>query len=239
MGILYNRFNPQQTTFLLPYSNRSKIITYLTPDNFNGSSSTTWGDEWPKPFTKVYGLWDLASDGKSVCIYNTTESSNFYTSMVPSSDLSNFTVYIVAKYAGLGRFLKVVSNASYNQTANVFYDSTSSYMSDKQTSSDFTSWEPGNSSYFRSDTSVFDAFQAYAISRQVGSRPVHILSNLGLKRFPMNAGTFKAHVFTFNTNSSSDISYIYIKFLAIVSESESDTVLQNNINYIRTQLNLI
>lgn len=232
MGILYNGSTPAS---LIPYSDQSKIITYLTPKNFKGSSSTIWGNEYPVPMEKTGGYWELSSDGKYVYIH-TTDTVSFDAHIHPFRALENFTLYIVGQYIGNRSGMTVKSgNTVPIKTARVFQDLP--YTSQKEIGSSFSAWETGNDSHYNVDVSIFDTFHAYAVSHPLGSKPVHVLDNKSLEYFPVN-GEVTAQIFSFAGSSGSETEGVYIKFLAIVNEAESSAVIQNNINCIRTQLNL-
>ena len=233
MGILYNRFNPQENIFLLPYSNKSKVITYLTPDNFKGNSSTSWGDEYTYPMTASSDTWDLALDGKSVRLHHPSSSSLYAT--INTGETRNFTVYIVARYAGNNpeSSFGFKARASGAGDATIFHDNSSS--SRKRLGSTLATWNGGNYMYF-SGTSAYDAFQAYSISVGYNSKPIHVLNGSNAATFSYN-NTASPRLFLFDENFAYN-SEVYIKLLAIVSEAESSTVLQNNINFIREKLNL-
>ena len=235
MGYVVNkrRFKQSGPEFLLPYSNKSKVITYLTPDNFKGSSSTTWGDEYAQPMNRgsSYASWELSSDGKSVHI-NPGYAEEYGFRITAPSNLYNFTMYIVAKYSGGDIYLRATSS-SPQYHARIFDDNTSS---SKQLGSTFATWHTGNYSYFY-NTSAYDDFQAYALSYQRNNKPIHVLNASKVSTFPYNGDRYPGW-FVFYSSTSSPVGEAYIKLLAIVSESESSTVLQNNINFIRTQLNI-
>lgn len=226
---------PAPSTTLIPYSDPTKIVTYLVPSNFNGSSSTTWGNDYPNPMTKTLGYWDVTSDGKSVRLYNRVGLS-LSTRVTMGSDLANFTVYMVVRYGGDTvediRGLDVYNSS--NQRVTVFRSISSAFS--KEIGSVFNTWESGNANYFNTNTTPYDAFQAYSISYPNRARPAHILNDMNLKYFPGD-GSGRARRFQFDRDSTK-YAEIYIKLLAIVSEADSDTVMQNNINYIRNQLNL-
>ena len=237
MGILYNRSNRKFS--FLPYSDYSKIITYLTLDNFKGSSSTIWGDDYPVPMRRIGGYWELSSDGKSVYVHNTEEAA-ISAIIHPSSPLQNFTLYIVGQYYRDTPYsgLTVRSgNTVQSRPAYIFEDSPSTAQ--KEIGSAFSSWESNNNSYFDVDTSIFETFHAYAVSHPIGSKPAHVLDNMGVEYFPTD-GEVTAETISWEASSAGSgiLDGIYIKFLAIVSEAESATVMQNNISYLRAQFNL-
>lgn len=233
MGILYNRFNPQEDIFLLPYSNKSKVITYLTPDNFKGSDSTVWGDEYAQPMNRdsSKASWELSSDGKSVHIYNLSSSINSLIISAPSN-LYNFTVYIVAQYAGDD--IKLYTRGNNSRVAYIFYD-TSKAVGTTNLGSIFSNWTSNCYNYFNGHT-AYGTFKAYAISHPRNDKSVHILDN-SVRTFSTANSSYYPVNFYFS-GAQSTIGEAYIKFLAIVSEAESSTVLQNNINFIREKLNL-
>lgn len=236
MGYVVNkrRFKQSGPVFLLPYSNKSKVITYLTPDNFKGSDSTTWGDEYSNPMKRdsyYYGTWQLAADGKSVRV-NPGYGNEYALTIYTPSNFYNFTIYVVAKYSGGNIFIRPTSpNPQYNTT--IFDDTSTSGT--KHIGSNFARWHTGNYREF-SGTSAYDGFQAYALSYQKNGKPVHVLNSSSAVTFPYNGDNYP-YVFKFYSDTSPS-GEAYIKFLAIVSEAESSTVLQNNINFIRTQLNI-
>lgn len=234
MGFVVNkrRFKQSGVPFLLPYSNKSNVVTYLTPDNFKGSDSTVWGDEYAQPMNRTpsNASWELSSDGKSVHIYNL--SSSIYSLIISApSNLYNFTVYIVAQYAGDD--IKLYIRGNNSRTAFIFYD-TSKVVGTTKLGSVFSNWTTNCYDYF-SDT-AYETFKAYAISYPRNDKSVHVLNN-SVRTFSTANSSYYPVNFYFS-GAHSTIGEAYIKLLAIVSEAESSTVLQNNINYIRTQLNL-
>lgn len=236
MGYVVNkrRFKQSGLPFLLPYSNKSKVITYLTVDNFNGSDSTTWGNDYTCSMYKSSGAWELTSDGKSVCVYNPSGETLSTTITAPNKTY-NFTVYIVAQYSGDNLSLTVRSYSSPSYNASIFYDISGSSLN--QLGSNFNNWTSGNYSYFNG-TTAYSAFQAYGISYTRNARAIHILNDSAVVNFPRDGNSSYPWDFGFKQNNSTKHSEVYIKLLAIVSEAESSTVLQNNINYIRNQLHL-
>lgn len=217
---------------LIPYSDQSKIITYLVPGNFAGSSSTTWGSDYSVPMTRIGGAWTLTNGGKSIRI----DSQPTRVSIVPTGNLSAFTVYIVAQYAGTNLNL-IVKPSTFGSGSGVILR-----RGDRDTGSVFTSWKSGAYHYFNSDT-LYSAYQAYALSYKAGVSIIDILNNFSPYTWTTYPSSDKAaSQFEFGSGTNSGFPFVddkvYIQLLAIVNDSDSSTVLQNNINNIRTKLNL-
>lgn len=106
MGILYNRFVPGFT--LLPFSDRTKILTYATYDNFDANSST-WGDG-DAPIRRS-GSWYKDRDASGFISFSST-----YNSIANTSALGNkFTIYEVLKHVN---YPETIVSTSYNLVIN-------------------------------------------------------------------------------------------------------------------------
>lgn len=237
MGILYNRFTPEpQPQSLIPYSNQSDIVSYLVPSSFQGSSSTTWGDDYPKPMQRGgYGLWEYNSDD-SVNLSVSQLSSGFSIPMPSPDSISTFTVYMVVKYH---KFATTISNylpgfqlvyaTSGNTKINEAYNDSqvrAAIISNNQ--STYTS-------YLTPPGSPFGNYHAYAFRYQVNNF-CHVIDDGNLTNITIPSISSRSHynfLFFVTTQWSVDV-----KFLSIVKGAESDSTILDNVHNIMTELNI-
>lgn len=233
MGILYNRFTPEpQPQSLIPYSNQSDIVTYLVPSSFQGSSSTTWGDDYPKPFVKDNAAaWSLNSDN-SVRLSKPNSSLTGSGSIdLTSGSQREYTVYMVVKYNAedttdslpnlrIVRATNFYIYRAYQDKVNVRFGS-------------------ANVSTLTPSSSAFGNYHVYAFRQKRNSSQGvfhHVVDDGNLVQIlpSSNPGALAPSLFDFN--STREVS-IDIKFLSIVmGSSESDSTVLNNVQNLMTKL---
>lgn len=243
MGILYNRFTPEPPPFLIPYSNRSNILTYLVPSSFNGSSSTVWGDDYPVPMAKettdVHTIWQYNSDN-SINLHGhfTINPQNY-----GIDPISKYTVYLVARYnkikgshTAFNPSFELISRLSYNDKIYEGYGvQTRASLITSRSGTTYTS-------VLTPAVSTYVDYHAYAF-RYVRGKYAHVIDDQNLVTISAsNYNARSAYNFVFRhiyeENTGQDDSSVDVKFISIVRGEESDSTILNNVSNIIRKLNL-
>lgn len=237
MGILYNSFTPEPPPFLIPYSNRSDIVTYLTPDNFQGSSSTSWGTEYPKPMVRADGgVWSLNSDN-SVRL----EKQYYLSFNIDMTGVSTrfYTVYMAVKYN--------IDDVTYShpclQIERPITKQENFYINRVSGTGIDVRFGSTSVSYLTPASPAFGNYHVYAFRQQYDgtARGVfhHVVDDGNLVNIypstPRVATTPTGFKFYSQREDSVDV-----KFLCIVmgASGESDSTVLNNVSNIMTTLNI-
>ena len=239
MGILYNRFTPEPPPFLIPYSNRSDIVTYLTPDNFQGISSTLWGDDYPKPMVRDDSstthptTWNLNSDNSVRLSCPGYVLANQFTIPMNADSIRTFTVYMVAKYNADNTTTSFPRLGLINGLSNNIYI----YWGEEDKVKARLYKVDGTyyTSTLTPSGSAFDTYHVYAFRRQDGHF-CHVIDDGNLVSISVT-NVSPASTYTFGFMSNADVS-ADVKFLSIVKGSESDTTILNNVQNIMVALNI-
>ena len=236
MGIIYNRFIPDgnASPLIIPYSDRSKILTYLTYDNFVGGSSP-WGSEWPLPMKRVVltvsgnsNNWTRVTTDEAIRLPQYASNNLYEYTISDTSSVMTFnggTLYIVCKYTTDGKNPRFYTYDSNNNRVYVF-------TCGREPGSNFNAWRKG-AQYLQLDSKMHDYYNVYAVNYY----------------YDATASTFDVfamfNVFTLQWNQQSGLSYkpkkywakreegnMDIKFLAIVEGKESNEAIIKNVHNI-------
>ncbi len=234
MGILYNRFTPE--SFLLPYSDQTKMVTYATGDNFDASSST-WGTG-TAPVVKNSGSWSKANDG------SVTFSNSFKEIDNVDPIRQGFTIYEVLRVGG-----SISPDINFNNIQVYKGEQSIGYVNDYLFRPAYTS-SYGN--YYRCSVSSsllepigsLSAFNNYhitvaaleylpdidRISTYLRCNDAVITSNVTYVRH--DRIQYVALAGSYNGTR-------YYKFIAVVAEKESNTVIANNVAALKNYYSVV
>ena len=241
MGILYNRFTPEPPPFLIPYSNPSDVVTYLTPDNFQGSSSTSWGTEYPKPMVRADGgVWSLNSDN-SVSLSRPINLINGFTIDMTGVSTQFYTVYMAVKYD--------IEDVNYSypslQIVRPVQPTENFYIYRLYQAGVEVVFGTDTYGYIIPSTPAFSNYHVYAFRQQRDSSDPqmgifhHVVDDGNLVRINPNPRRIPSAPTRFKFYSQHADS-VDVKFLCIVmgTSAESDSTVLNNVNNIMTTLNI-
>lgn len=232
MGIIYNRFIPDgnASPLIIPYSDRSKILTYLTYDNFVGGD-TPWGSEWPIPMKKLRvasGTGDWSQIVSDEAIRLATGSTARYNYSIQSTSYTTFcggTVYLVCKYTTSSQNPRLHTYNANNDTAYVF-------TSGREPGSNFNAWGKG-AQYLQLDSRMHDYYNVYAVNyyydATASTFDVFAMFNVFTLKWSQQSGSMSSPTTEWVKREQGNMD---IKFLAIVDGKESDDAIIKNVHNI-------
>lgn len=210
----------------LPYSDESKIICNAFIENYL-SSVLSWGDG-NNPVTIEEGMHSYDSANNAVLIQNTTTKCGAYVDLGAAS--TPFTAYIVAKASSPGSYSRLISAFANRGSGGgiMLYGGTikvSSWANDSNTSKSASNYFAGAITFGGSG----DA--AGAVDNGNGS-PSYITKP------PTQAGRYIAIGRTDIDSSATNAEpcNLYVRYVGVVSERETQTVIMNNLAALVSQL---
>ena len=233
MGIIYNRFIPDgnASPLIIPYADRSKILTYLTYDNFVGGD-TPWGSEWPIPMRRILnanagtGDWSRITSDEAIRLA-TGSIMRYRFSILDSTRTSFFggTVYLVCKYTTSGKNPRLFSYNANSDSAYVF-------TSSREPGSNFSNWGKG-SQYLQLDSKMHDYYNVYAVNYYYDSVAATFdafaMFNVFTLKWSQQSGSMSRPTAGWEKREEGNMD---IKFLAIVDGKESDDAIIKNVHNI-------
>lgn len=241
MGILYNRFTPPKPSSLIPYSDQSKIVTYLSPDSFMGSSSTVWGNNYPVPMVRGdSSVWSLNSDNSvRLSTPGSLLTSGSFAMDTTTVTQATYTVYMVVKYNAEN------TDTSFPNLTIVRSTSPDFYIYRAYQDNVNVRFGSVNISTLTPSSSAFGNYHVYAFRQQRSSSTPsqgvyhHAVDDgsLVLLRPTNPPNTSQTTKFGF-TSFARDVS-VDVKFLSIIMGSdESDSTVLDNVNNIMAELHV-
>ena len=244
MGIIYNRFIPDgnASSLIIPYSDRSKILTYLTYDNFVGGS-TPWGSEWRIPMRRVSYLstgasnWTKIDADRAIRLPAASNPQYQYQlyALNGSPEQLNFyggTFYIVCKYTTDGKNPRFYTyDANRAQFAYVF-------TCGREPGSNFNAWGKG-SQYLQLYSKMHDYYNVYAVNyyydATASTFDVFAMFNVFTLQWSQQSGSMtRPDAFWIKREEGN----MDIKFLAIVEGKESNEAIIKNVHNIMKYFNI-
>lgn len=235
MGIIYNRFIPDgnASPLAIPYSDRSKILTYLTYDNFVGGD-TPWGSEWPIPMRKITGPstggnadWTQVVSDQAIRLSQATLNPRYYF-RISSSSLTSFcggTVYLVCKYTTSSQNPRLYTYNANNDLAYVF-------TAGREPGSNFNNWNKG-AQYLQLNSFMHNYYNVYAVNYYydavAATFDVFAMFNVFTLKWSQQSGSMSSPVADWVKREQGNMD---IKFLAIVDGKESDDAIIKNVHNI-------
>ncbi len=223
-GELVNGADYQVVGRYIPYSDPEKVLCEAYRSNFNAGSPLSWG-YGSAPIQMDSGL-DPAADAQENAVYLGVAAKEKFAYVDLGSQKAPFTAYIVAKLVDPGGFTRILSSMASRSSGQgiLFYGSTinvSSWGSDTSTS------VSSSSAYFAAALRYNGAGSGAGIVGSAGTL---------ITKTPSNSSRYLTigRTDTDGSTAYAEPANLYLRYLSVVSEDESESVMKQNLAALET-----